>query len=88
MRYKQLLFFIIKKGTRGDLPDGPVVKTSPSNAGSTGSIPGWGAEIPHASWPKKQNIKQKQYCNRRNQYFKHGPHKQTNKQTNKKTDGP
>ena len=88
MRYKQLLFFIIKIGTRGDLPDGPVVKTSPSNAGSTGSIPGWGAEIPHASWPKKQNIKQKQYCNRCNQDFKHGPHKQTNKQTNKKTDGP
>ena len=24
-------------------------------------IPGWGAKIPHASWPKNQNIKQKQY---------------------------
>ena len=23
-----------------------------------------GAKIPHASWPKKQNIKQKQYCNK------------------------
>ena len=30
---------------------GPVVKTSPSNAGGTGSIPGWGAKIPHALWP-------------------------------------
>ena len=34
---------------------GPVVKTSPSNAGGAGSIPGWGAKIPHASWPKNQN---------------------------------
>ena len=49
------------KGDVGDLPGGPVVKTSPSNAGSTGSIPGQGAKIPHASGPKNQNIKQKQY---------------------------
>ena len=33
-----------------------MVKTSPSNAGGAGSIPGQGAEIPHASWPKTQNI--------------------------------
>ena len=43
-----------------------MVKTSPSNAGGEGSVPGWGAKIPHASWQKKpnktQNIKQKQYC--------------------------
>ena len=39
-----------------------VQKTSPSNAGAAGSIPGWGAKIPHASWPKNQNIQQKQYC--------------------------
>ena len=26
----------------------PVVKTLPSNAGGVGSIPGWGAKIPHA----------------------------------------
>jgi len=25
-----------------------VVKNPPSNAGDTGSIPGWGIEIPHA----------------------------------------
>jgi len=31
--------------------------TSPSNAGCEGSIPVWGAKIPHASQPKK-NIKQ------------------------------
>ena len=30
------------------------------------SIPGRGAEIPCASWTKKQNIKQKQYCNKFN----------------------
>ena len=38
--------------------------TSPSNAGGAWSIPGWGAKIPHASWPK--NIKQKQHCNKFN----------------------
>ena len=29
-----------------------MVKTSPSNAGGEGSIPGRGAKIPHASRPK------------------------------------
>ena len=42
-----------------DFPDSPVVKTLPSNAGGAGWIPGWGAKIPHASGPKKQNVKQK-----------------------------
>ena len=36
------------------LQDGPVVKTSPSNAGDVGSIPVWEAKSPHASWPKNQ----------------------------------
>ena len=36
-----------------DFPGGPVVKTSPSNAGGAGSIPGHGAKIPHASQPRK-----------------------------------
>ena len=40
-----------------DFPGGPVVKTSPSNAGGAGLIPGQGTKIPHASWPKNQNIK-------------------------------
>ena len=39
-----------------------------------GSIPGWGAKIPHASWPNPQNIKQKQYGNKFNTDFKNGPH--------------
>ena len=38
-----------------------MVKTSPSNAGGAGSIPGRGGKILHASWPKNQNMKQKQY---------------------------
>ena len=42
----------------GDFPGGPVIKTSLSNAGGVSSIPGRGAKIPHASWPKNQNIKQ------------------------------
>ena len=46
-----------------DFPDGPVVKTLPSNAADTGSAPSPGAKIPHASQSKKQNIRQKQYCN-------------------------
>ena len=57
-----------------DFPGSPAVKTSPSNAGGVGSIPGQGAEIPHASGPKNQNIKQKQYCNKLNKDFKNGPH--------------
>ena len=37
-----------------DFPGGPVVKTSSSNAGGAGSIPGWVAKIPYASQPKTQ----------------------------------
>ena len=44
-----------------DLPGGPVVKTSPSTAGSSSLIPGQGAKIPHASQLKNQNLKLKQY---------------------------
>ena len=36
--------------------------------------PGDFPRIPHASWPKHQNIKQKQYCNKFNKDFKNGPH--------------
>ena len=54
----------------GDFPGGPGVQTSPSNAGGVGSIPGWGAKIPHASGPKNQNTKQKQYCNKFNKDLK------------------
>ena len=62
-----------------------MVKTSPSNAGGAGSIPGLGAKIPpHASWPKNQNIKQTQYCNKFNKDFKNGPHQKKKKKKNLK----
>ena len=39
-----------------------MVKTSSSNVGGVGSIPGWGTKIPHALRPKKKKkVKQKQY---------------------------
>ena len=66
------LFKINQMSTFQDFPGSPVVKISPSNAG--GSIPGPGAKIPHASGPKIQNRKQKQYCNKFNKDFKNGPH--------------
>ena len=34
-----------------------MVKTSPSNAGGAGSIPGWGARVPHALGAKKPKHK-------------------------------
>ena len=42
-----------------DFPGSPVIKTLPSNAGKSGSKLDQGAKIPHASWSKNQNIKQK-----------------------------
>ena len=45
-----------------DLPGGPVVRTSPSNAEGAGVNPGQGAKILHVSRPKDQNIKQKLCC--------------------------
>ena len=57
-----------------DFPGGLVVKTSPSNAGDASSKPGLGAKIPHASLSKKQNVKQKQCCNKFNKEFKHRAH--------------
>ena len=56
-----------------------VVKTLPSSTGGSGLIPDQVTKIPHASRPKAQNIKQKQYCNRFNKGFKNGPHQKKNK---------
>ena len=58
----------------GNLPGGPAIKTLPSSAGSEASIPGWTAKIPHAMWPKHQNIKEKQYCNKFNKDLKKKKH--------------
>ena len=41
----------------GDFPCSPVVRTLPSKAGGTSSIPGQGANIPHALGPKKPKHK-------------------------------
>ena len=56
-----------------------MVKTSPSSVGGAGSIAGQGAKIPHASRPKNQIIKQKQYCNKFKKDFKKGPHQKKKK---------
>ena len=48
--------------------------TLPSNAGGAGLITGWGVKVLHALWPKEQNIKQKQYCNKFNKDFKNSSH--------------
>jgi len=42
-----------------------------------GSVPCRGAKIPHASKPKSQNIKQKQYCNKFNKVFKNDQYKKS-----------
>ena len=47
-----------------------MVKTSPSTAGDSSSIPGQGVKIPHALRRKNQNVKQKQYCNKFNKDYK------------------
>ena len=60
----------LRKTSSWDFPGCPVVKTSPSNAGDMGSIPGQGVKIPHASQSKHQNTKQKQWCNKFNKNFK------------------
>ena len=43
--------------TKQDLPGGPVVKTSPSNAGGVGLVSSLGATIPRASQPKSKKHK-------------------------------
>ena len=55
----QLPHFSVLNGHR-NFPGGPVVMTSLSNAGAVVSIPAPEAKIPHASRPKKPNMKWKQ----------------------------
>ena len=70
--YSVRLYII--KDTKGNFHGGLGVKTWPSNAGGMGSIPGLGAKMSHASQPKYQNIKHKQYCNKFNKDFKNSPY--------------
>ena len=84
-------FFL--SGSEG-LPGSPGVKTSPSHAGGAGSLvgipgwiprgmPDWREKIPHASWAKHQNIKQKQYCNTFHKDFKIDPQQKALKKKKK-----
>ena len=60
-----------KWGKFRDFSDSPLVKTFFFNAAGSGSIPGQGASnIPQASQPSNQNIKQKQDSNKFNKDFK------------------
>ena len=56
LKYAQSELEIIKKKLidkeNWDFPSGPVVDILPPSARGVGSIPGWGAKIPHALWPK------------------------------------
>ena len=56
--------------------------------GDGDSIPGWGAKVSPASWPKNQNRKQKQYCNKFNKDFKSGLHKTKTKKPELKVSIP
>ena len=56
------------------VPGSPVVKTSSSNAEGAGTTTGLGTKTPHASGPKKQNIKGKQSYFKFNKVFKNGPY--------------
>ena len=60
-----------EKKNSTDFPGFLMVKTS-SNAEGTGLTPDEGTKIPPALWQKKkkQNMKQKQYCNKFNKDFK------------------
>ena len=51
-----------------DFPGDPVTKTRPSNVGGAGSIPGRGSLRSHR--PENPNIRQKQYCDKRKDFFK------------------
>ena len=62
---------VVQDETYRDFLGGPVVKTSPSNAESTGLIPGQGTKILQAFLPKKKkkHKKQKQCYNKFNKDF-------------------
>ena len=52
-----------------------MVKTSPSNAGSVGLIPGGEPEVPHITWPKKLKTQNRNnIVNKFNKHFKNDPH--------------
>ena len=62
-----------KRSQVRDFPSGPVVKTLPLNEGCVCLIHGRGTKIPHAWWPKNQNIEHKHYVTNLIK-FKNDPH--------------
>ena len=46
----------VGKRTSGDFPGVQWLRFRASNAEASGSIPGWGTKIPHATWPKNEKI--------------------------------
>ena len=88
--YTLILDFNISAGT--SLPGGPVVKNPSCNAGDSGSIPGWGAKIQHASLKLSLRVATaeptpwKSMClNERYHMKQQRPHKIQCSQTNKQT---
>ena len=71
-----------QNSTSWDFPGSSAFGILPSKAAGVGSMPAWGAEIPHAQQPKNQNIKQKQYCNKFNKDFKNSPRQKNHKKKN------
>ena len=61
---------VAKSSLFRDFPASPVVKTLPSKAGGSGSIPGWGAKIPYASWPRSQSIKHRSRASLKAQWWR------------------
>lgn len=55
---------------RVDFSLSPLVKTSPPNAEDAGSVPSWGAKIPHASWPESQTQNRSSIVKKFNKDFK------------------
>ena len=70
------------QGENHGLPNSPVVEAPPCTAAGANSIPGQGVKIPHALWPKSQNMKEKQYCNKFNKDFFNGPNQKKKKEKN------
>ena len=77
----------VKDQTTWDFPGGPATEPSASYARGEGSIPGWGARIPHASRSKKKmkHKQHNQYCSKFKKTLQNGPHQNIlkNKQARK-----
>ena len=71
---------LVQENSRGTSLMVLVVKTSPSNAGGSGSIPDWRSKIPCALRPKKNKIQNRgNIVNKFNKDYKYGPHQKKKK---------